>query len=339
MKEEALISVKDLSIGYFHKRIFNSLYDNLSFSAKAGDLICFLGPNGTGKSTLLKTISGFLPYNKGDIYIKNIPLEEYPSKDLSKIVSVVLTEKVSVDNMTVFDLVSMGRYPYTNFWGKLNEQDKKVIDESIDLCGITNIRNKSIYNISDGELQKTMIAKALSQNTECIILDEPTAFLDFPSKIEILYILRKLAVNENKLIILSTHDLELALQMSDILWLLNRREGFVSGLSEDLILNGEINRFFDKKDILFNTSLGKFEFFRNLKYTIYTTDSVSDTLWLKNALRKRNINLEYKKGFPCIKNEDGAFYLYESSLNEKIVFYSISELLQCISCNIDSLFR
>jgi len=180
-------------------------------------LICLLGPNGIGKSTLLRTLSGLLPKLSGTIMINGRALEEYSEKELSKQVGVVLTDHPQLHNMRVEELVALGRAPYTNFFGGLSFEDKVFVDEAISLVGIDKLRGRMIRELSDGERQKVMIARALAQQTPVIILDEPTAFLDFPSKVEVMKLLRNLAHDMHKTILLSTHDLDLAVRLADTL--------------------------------------------------------------------------------------------------------------------------
>ena len=158
----------------------------------------------------MKTLSAFLPPLKGEIFIEHKRLGEYSDAELSKVIGVVLTEKLSLNNMSVEELVEMGRSPYTGFWGRMDKNDRRIVAESIALVGIDNLRGRMIQTLSDGERQKVMIAKALAQETPVIFLDEPTAFLDYPSKVEIMQLLQRLAREKNKTVFLSTHDLELA---------------------------------------------------------------------------------------------------------------------------------
>ena len=216
-------------------------------------LTCLLGPNGAGKSTLLKTLTAFLPPIKGKIYIEHKPLEDYSDAELSKVIGVVLTEKLSLNNMSVEELVGMGRSPYTGFWGHMNDTDRKIVEESIVLVGIENLKGRMIQTLSDGERQKVMIAKALAQETPVIFLDEPTAFLDYPSKVEIMQLLQRLAREKNKTIFLSTHDLELALQIADKVWLMDKIHGVTIGTPEDLSLNGDMSKYFHREGVGFRS--------------------------------------------------------------------------------------
>lgn len=204
------IHIKDLSIGYPGKGEVKVVAGHINAGINSGELTCLLGANGIGKSTLLRTLSAFQPKLSGEIFIQGQEIEQYKDKELSMAISVVLTEKCEVRNMTVTELVGLGRTPYTGFWGTLDEDDKQIVERSISLVKIEKLADRMVHTLSDGERQKVMIAKALAQETPIIFLDEPTAFLDFPSKVEMMQLLHRLSRQTNKTIFLSTHDLELA---------------------------------------------------------------------------------------------------------------------------------
>ena len=222
MKET--IRIQNLSIGYVGNNNVNVVAKNITATIFSGELTCLLGANGVGKSTLLRTLSAFQPKLEGEIYIEGKEISEFNDKQLSHVISVVLTEKPDIRNMTVEELVGLGRSPYTGFWGTLTQEDKKVVSHSIHLVGIDKLQDRMIQTLSDGERQKVMIAKALAQETPVIYLDEPTAFLDYPSKVEMMQLLFKLSRETDKTIFLSTHDLELALQIADKLWLMDKQK-------------------------------------------------------------------------------------------------------------------
>lgn len=271
-----MIELKELTIGYAHKNNTKVVASNINATLHSGRLTCLIGANGIGKSTLLRTLSAFQPPLSGEIFIDNespIPLSTLTDKQLSRLIGVVLTEKPDVQNMTVFELVGLGRSPYTGFWGRLNEDDKEVVKESLRLVGIESLQDRLIQTLSDGERQKTMIAKALAQQTPVIYLDEPTAFLDYPSKVEMLTLLRHLARETGKTIFLSTHDMELALQIADELWLMTagtpssdtaespsnnglcqnpKETTLIIGTPRELAANGSLSHFIDRPGLHFD---------------------------------------------------------------------------------------
>ena len=271
-----MIELKDLTIGYAQKNNTKVVASGINATLHSGRLTCLIGANGIGKSTLLRTLSAFQPPLSGEIFIDNespIPLSTLTDKQLSRLIGVVLTEKPDVQNMTVFELVGLGRSPYTGFWGRLNEDDKEVVKESLRLVGIESLQDRLIQTLSDGERQKTMIAKALAQQTPVIYLDEPTAFLDYPSKVEMLTLLRHLARETGKTIFLSTHDMELALQIADELWLMTagtpssdtaenpsnnglcqnpKETTLIIGTPRELASNGSLSHFIDRPGLHFD---------------------------------------------------------------------------------------
>lgn len=232
---KASVILEDLSIGYKTRQGIHAVANGLSATINSGCLTCLLGDNGVGKSTLLRTLSGFQPKLAGNIYcwrkdeggrtkdegeMRN--LETFSDHELARTIGIVLTEKPDVQQMTVKELVEMGRAPYTGFWGRLGSDDRQACDEAISLIGIGHLRNRLVPTLSDGERQKVMIAKALAQQTPIIYLDEPTAFLDYPSKVDMLLLLSRISRTAQKTVFLSTHDLELALQVADTVWLMQR---------------------------------------------------------------------------------------------------------------------
>jgi len=257
-KKQNSIELKGLSIGYQSKRKKKIIADSISATIYSGELTCLLGANGVGKSTLLRTLTAFQPKLSGNIYINGEEIKNYSEKKLAKLVSVVLTEKPDIKNMSVTELIGLGRSPYTGFWGTLSKADKAIVDKSIELVHIENLSERMVDTLSDGERQKVMIAKALAQETPIVLLDEPTAFLDFPSKVEIMQLLHQLSRKTNKTIFLSTHDLELALQIADKIWLMDKQNGIQIGAPEDLSLDGNLSNFFARKGICFDQNIGLF---------------------------------------------------------------------------------
>ena len=270
------VILKDLSIGYTAKGNEKVVACGLNAAINSGELTCLLGQNGIGKSTLLRTLSAFQPPLSGDVLL-NIdpplspprgsdlkpplgevwkgfrPLSSLNSQLLSRLIGVVLTEKLAIKNMTAEELIAMGRAPYTGFWGRLTEEDHQVVSDAIRLVGIESLAGRMIQTLSDGERQKVMIAKALAQQTPIIYLDEPTAFLDYPSKVEMMQLLRRLAVQEQKTIFLSTHDVELSLQVADCIWLMESDQLYV-GTPHQLAEQGVLSRFIEREGITFDRS-------------------------------------------------------------------------------------
>ena len=266
------IQLRDLSIGYQTKHNVKTVAAGINGAIRSGELTCLLGANGVGKSTLLRTLSAFQPQISGEIFISGKEITSFTDKELSKLIGVVLTEKPDVRNMSVRELVSLGRSPYTGFWGTYTDEDLRIVDEAIEMVGITDLTRRPVHTLSDGERQKVMIAKALAQQTPVIFLDEPTAFLDYPSKVEVLQLLRRISREAEKTIFLSTHDVELALQLADTIWLMTKieeggtrkEEGDMTKLGEggrspvtigspqELAASGDLGRFIERQNIVFD---------------------------------------------------------------------------------------
>lgn len=205
------ITTNRLTVGYRGHRVV----EDISLSLPCGRLVCLLGPNGAGKSTLLRTLCGFQPPIEGTVTISGSDITTMSAAEVARLVSVVLTDRPLTPSLTVAEMVGMGRAPYTGFWGRLSDDDRRLVSESMQTVGIAPLATRRMGRLSDGERQKVMIAKALAQHTPVIVLDEPTAFLDYPSKVAVMKTLARLAHDEGKTILMSTHDLELAAQLGD----------------------------------------------------------------------------------------------------------------------------
>lgn len=244
------LCIKNLSTGYKQKKNSRVVAEGLNGSLRIGELTCLLGPNGAGKSTLLRTLAGFQPALSGSIDIMGKPLASYAPKELARLVSIVLTNNSNINNVTAYDVVAMGRSPYTGFWGRLDSKDKHLIDKCFEWVGIVDMKDRKMQTLSDGERQKVMIAKAIAQETPIILLDEPTAFLDYPSKITTMLLLRRLAEALHKAIFVSTHDLEHAQRFADKLWLLDQEHGLTIGTPEALKEQEMIEEYFHINSII-----------------------------------------------------------------------------------------
>ena len=247
-----MINIDNLSIGYRVKGGNKTVAEGLTVSLPEGRLTCLIGYNGAGKSTLLRTLAGFQPKLGGNIYIGGREISDYSGRELSRTVSVVLTSKPDVMNMTVREIVALGRTPYTGYWGTLGDEDRRIVDDSMRQVGIDRLAERMSGTLSDGERQKMMIAKALAQQTPLIILDEPTAFLDYPSKVETMLLLVRLCRDTGKTIFMSTHDLELALQTADMLWLMTPGRGIHTGTPHQLADSGDLSEFIERSGIVFH---------------------------------------------------------------------------------------
>lgn len=247
----AAIELDKLSIGYTHNRHLLPIMGVIDATLECGELVALIGANGAGKSTLLRTLSAFqeplggtITYPDGDSRLRN-------ASELSTQLAVVLTGNGGIFNLTVREVVAMGRSPYTNFLGRIRPHDEQIIDRVMTMVNITHLSGRRIETLSDGERQKAMIAKALAQETPVIMLDEPTAFLDFSSRVQLFRLLQKLAHESGKAILVSTHDLELVLQLADKVWLIHDKKMY-TGRVEELAASGVLSDFIKDDGIEFN---------------------------------------------------------------------------------------
>ena len=252
--KNTILSTQDLSIGYGKTTIKR----NINISAPSGVLISLVGRNGYGKSTLLRTIAGLQLPLAGVVELNGKNISEISDNERSKLLSLVLTERISVDNLTVFDLVSFGRYPYTSWNGSLGNEDIAIVEDALKKVHIWHIRDKMISQTSDGEKQRAVIAKALAQETPLVLLDEPTSHLDLSNRIDIMLLLRKLASETGKTFILSSHELDLAVKMSDYLWIM-QEDKITTGLPEDLLMDGVFQKAFSSEVFNFDTEDGHYQ--------------------------------------------------------------------------------
>ena len=253
-----LLTIQNLSTGYRLKRgetivLHKSLYSSLN----EGEFVGVLGPNGAGKSTLLKTLLGFIPKLEGKISYGDKRLEDISVREMATKVSVVLTDKIDDIYLTAEEVIAAARYPYISFAGKLSEKDNEKINNAVLLTGITDLLPRKFYTLSDGEKQRVMIARALAQDTPLIFLDEPTAFIDSPGRVELMHLLRTIS-RQGKSILMTIHDVELALQFVNTLWLLGKDGTFEKGIPDELVNKGSINKLFDRGAVKFNKANRRF---------------------------------------------------------------------------------
>ena len=239
-----VLKTKDLHIGYKDKAILPPI----NVSLDEGNLIALIGPNGAGKSTLFKTLTAHIKPISGSIELMGKELSDYSSKEKAMLIGLVLTERPDDMFLKVYDVVASGRCPYTNFFGKIEKEDENIIQESLDIVGINHLKDRYFNTLSDGEKQKVMIAKTLAQNTPIIFMDEPTAFIDYPSKIELFSLMKKLSKERNKTIIFSSHDLELLLRYTDDIWMISKGKELVSAKKDDLLESGILKEYFNLKE-------------------------------------------------------------------------------------------
>ena len=313
---QSFINLSNISTGYINGSKRKAVTSGLNGNLYKGELTCLLGPNGMGKSTLLRTLSAFQPSLKGQISVDGRCLGEYSTGELARTISVVLTERPAIPNISVEEFVALGRSPYTGFFGKLTYSDSKIVEKSIEQVGVTNLKDRQWLSLSDGEKQKVMIAKSLAQETPVIFLDEPTAFLDLPSKVEIMHLLHRLARENNKLILLSTHDMELALQMADRLWVLAGTDTLWTGSPEDLLMDKIFTDFFERDGIKFDRKTGGFRVQNKIDYSVNLKGRGFEFGLIKTALMRMYIDAGEEKD---------SEYTIEIERKERTVFNLIKQ--------------
>lgn len=280
---------KQLTLGYFHQKAKKEILKDLDFQLFSGELTCLLGPNGVGKSTLIKAILGQIKPWEGEIKIDNQAIDNHSIEELSRQISVVLTDPVFPGNMTVGQLVALGRTPHTGWSGKLNITDREIVEKALSDTKIIYLRDERLSEISDGQRQKAMIARALAQDGKLMILDEPTAHLDLVNRFEIMELLRDIAAQKGKAVLVVTHDLDIAIETADRFWLLNCGTPLISGKPEDLIISGKINQLLPGGNYKFSVERGKLESEnRDLKFEISGPQEL--VFWVRKALMKAGIS-------------------------------------------------
>jgi iron complex transport system ATP-binding protein len=257
MENKIILQASQISIGYSHKKEEIVVASDISISLKKGKLIALIGANGIGKSTLLKTITGIQKPLSGAVFLNEKKITDYEPLDLAQNLSIVLTEKLPPSNLTVFELIALGRQPYTNWMGTLSDIDIVKVNEAMALTQISHLATKKHYEISDGQLQKVLIARALAQDTPLIILDEPTTHLDLLHKVALFKLLKKLTHETGKCILFSTHDIDMAIQLSDEMIIMTP-ETVLQDEPCNFISKGSFNTLFKDEHIVFDAEKGKF---------------------------------------------------------------------------------
>ncbi len=294
---EPLLETHDLAIGYqIRSTTRRVVVASINLRLEAGELVCLLGPNGAGKSTLLRTLAGMQAPLQGQIQIMGADLRRLKPCDLAWRMGVVLTDRAEVGALSVRALVALGRYPYTDWAGRLTAVDERCIDQALAAVGATALALRPFGQLSDGERQKVLIARALAQEPNLLLLDEPTAFLDLPRRVEIMGILRRLARDSGRAVLLSTHDLDLALRGADRLWLLPPGGPIRAGMPEELVLDGTFQAAFESAGVEFDPHAGGFKFRQPVSGHIDLSGSGLPALWTQRALEREGFTVNGHDG-------------------------------------------
>ena len=284
VKDPVLIT-QNLAVGYLRPRRVVACKINMSL--ERGEFVCLLGPNGAGKSTLIRTLAGMQPPLNGRVCLRGKALADLSATEVARMLSVVLTDRIGIGIVSARDLVALGRYPHTNWIGRLTDEDEQAVLWALRAADAAHLAHRNVAELSDGERQKVMIARALAQQPDLLILDEPTAFLDLPRRVEIMALLRNLAHATGKAILLSTHDLALALRCADRLCLLPMDGALQTGAPEDLILNGAYEGAFQSEGARFDADTGAFVLNAHLgRSAISVSGQGRAAYWTKHALER-----------------------------------------------------
>ncbi|MBL7842609.1 MAG: ABC transporter ATP-binding protein [Cyclobacteriaceae bacterium] len=317
-----LLRTDSLAIGYRTGSTQNTLLENLNLIVRKGELICFMGPNGIGKSTLIRTLAGLQSSISGRVFTHQQDLKP----GIEKSISLVLTDRITAVNMTVQELVTYGRYPYLDWNLKLTAEDNNIIQQAIAQTHIENLAQKKLYELSDGQMQMAMIARALAQDTPVLLLDEPTAHLDLNNRVEIMNLLRNLAHHSGKGILVATHELDLALQTADTIWLTGKNKNILTGIPEDLVLNGSFDDIFQFKGFDLKTGKVFHEAWRGI--SIALIGEGYEYLWTKNALERNGFLTDMKANFVVQVSHEGNPLTWEF---QGQVYHSLQQLLVALS--------
>jgi len=308
------LQANNLSVGYRKGPFESILFEGINLALKPAKLTCFMGPNGIGKSTLIRVLAALQKPLAGEI---SIPDE--------KKIALVLTDKITATNMTVWDLVSYGRYPYLGWGISFSNEDYNIVEQSIVDVGIKALSTKKIEELSDGQLQLAMIARALAQETPVLLLDEPTAHLDLNHRVEIMKLLLGLARKKNKAILVATHELDLALQTADEIWLATTNKKIKIGIPEDLVLDGSFDEIFQFKG--FDLKTGKIQHISHQVNSINLQGEGHEFLWTKNALEREGFSVSDHGNISIVITNDGSSVKWQA---KNSTFNKIEELLNSL---------
>lgn len=283
----AILQTRGLAIGYPERVVA----EGLDLQLMPGEVVALLGPNGTGKSTLLRTLAGLLPALSGDIELVGSPLAELSIRERARRLGVVLTERPETGWLTGFDLAAIGRYPHAGWGGRLSADDIAIVDRALAMVGAELLRDRPVASLSDGERQRVMMARAIAQAPRLLLLDEVTSFLDLPRRVAFFALLTELAEREGYAIVISTHELELALRCANRLWLYDGT-ALLDGAPEDLILSGDFARVFAADDVRFDLEAGHFELRRPAQRFVALAGEGVRAAWTKRALDRVGVGID-----------------------------------------------
>ena len=326
-----VLTTHQLTIGYAppnQARIVVS--ENINAALRSGEFVCLIGPNGAGKSTLMRTIAGMQPALDGQVRLMGEDSQQISARTLAQRLSIVLTDRTNPGLLTGYGLVALGRHPHTGWLGKLTKYDEEMVRWAVDAVGANHLASRMISELSDGERQKIMIARALAQDPALMILDEPTAFLDLPRRVEIMGLLKHLTRSTGRSILLSTHDLDLALRTADRIWLMSPGQPLQAGAPEDLVLNGTFEAAFRSEGVQFDPSSGSFKTQPHACGAVSLAGSGLPAVWTRRALEREGFAVVTNGGPRLARVEimegDEPHWLLETEQSRE-VYASLHELI------------
>jgi iron complex transport system ATP-binding protein len=330
-----VLQTSALTIGYKNGgKTPKVIADQLDLQLNTGEFVCLVGPNGVGKSTLLRTVTGLQPKLGGEILVSGRKLETYHPREFANHVSVVLTSPISVGAMRVDELAAMGRFPFTGLFDRMTDQDWQVVHETLRVVGVDNLSHRYVHTLSDGERQKVMIARALAQEPLLLVLDEPTAYLDLPGRVVVMDLMHDLACGHDKAVLTSTHDLDLALRHADRIWLMDDEGRIIQGAPEDLVLNGSFAKTFNRAGVRFDPLSGTFDTQNSGSKSVFLEGQGTELAWTRRALHRAGyvVDEEWIPGSPRVyvsqQNEVSIWQVeYDGQTN---AFANIYDLLQAL---------
>ncbi len=327
MSHPALLTLRHLSAGYKDRPVLRDIDTVLH----AGELVCLLGPNGAGKSTLLRTIAGLQKPLHGTVHLGDADLHQLAPSTLAQRLAIVLTERIEADHLRVYDLVALGRQPHTHWIGTLGANDHAAIQQALEATHTVELAARPLAHLSDGERQRVMIARALAQEPQILLLDEPTAFLDLPRRVEVMLLLRQLAHTSGRSFLLSTHDLDLALHVADRIWLLASNGDFAADAPEVLALNGTVTRIFQNEGVAFDVSTGGFNLCLPQYRRARLTGHGPEALWTQRAMTRLGYRLVGDEEEAPISIVVQGQHIWQVQMNETMsTLHSLNDVLDVL---------
>lgn len=314
--DKRILHTEHLTIGYRDRKEVKTLISDINVTLNSEELVCLLGQNGVGKSSMIRTLLNLQPALSGNVFLLDRDLKHYNGLDIAKHVSLVLTDPIQTGNLTVRELVALGRSPYTSWTGQMSSKDWEKVQWAIDRTRINYIEKKRLYELSDGQLQKALIARAIAQEGQLIILDEPTAHLDMNNRVEIMRLLKELTTTTGKAILVATHELQLTLQLADQLWLTNFNQPLIAGAPEDLALSGKLEETYYHEGFEFDIKTGRAEIPAEGQKPVKVQGEGDWYFWTANALRRNGYYIHPNSEITVSQTKENHWAVKKSSAIE-----------------------